>query len=194
MNKIIFNAFLSFFTIVMPLNGVAADAGYKGTFIFTSPVQRRQLDALRKRIKLGELVEDIPVEIEQIKAKKIELLPKINFKGLVKKEGSKAIFWIENETNLQGNYQYENGISVVDVKNNQIEINYRGSIGIKLQASQVFIPQENKIYEGYELHHEKEDDLEEAVSDSEVETTSKNNAITLINQAKVIQKNQATKP
>ncbi len=116
--------------------------------LFTSPVERSNLNYLRQAKKLNAPVKmDEPVE--GLEAKPIVLPDAVNLQGYVKRnDGKESTVWVNNQALQENSSNKDVSVGRLSEQSNRVPLKLSGNgKRLNLKAGQVYDPETNKVRE-----------------------------------------------
>jgi hypothetical protein len=116
--------------------------------LFTSPVERSNLDYLRQTRKLNAPVK-IDEPTEDMEAKPIVLPDTVNLQGYVKRnDGKESTVWVNNQAMQENSSNKDVAVGRLSEQGNRVPLKLSGNgKRLNLKAGQVYDPETNKVRE-----------------------------------------------
>ena len=149
MTKILQINVMQLFVIALLSINVAQAAEPIGR-LFTSPVERSNLDYLRQTKKNEPLKVDAPVQAAEIAPPVIVLLPDaVSLQGYVKRfDGKPSTVWVNNQAMTENSRNKEVAIGKLSDGSNRVPIKLSANgKRLNLKAGQVYDPESNRVQE-----------------------------------------------
>ena len=132
------------------LLGLSATAAEPLGRLFTSPVERSNLDYLRQTKKNEPLKVEAPTPELEIAPPPIVALPDaVNLQGYVKRnDGKQSTVWVNNQAMIENSRNKEVTVGKLSAGSNRVPIKLSANgKRLNLKAGQVYDPQSNRVQE-----------------------------------------------
>ena len=125
--------------------------------LFTTPVERSNLDYLRQTKKLIVPVK-IDAPVENMEAEPVVLPDAVNLQGYVKRnDGKEGTVWVNNQAMQENSSNKDVAVGRLSEQGNRVPLKLSGNgKRLNLKAGQVYDPETNKVREA--RHHAAQGD------------------------------------
>ena len=147
MNFLIMFSCLIFSSFLLNKSATAAEPIGR---LFTSPVERSNLDYLRQTKKNEPLKVEAPVQEAEVAPPPIAALPDaVNLQGYVKRnDGKQSTVWVNNQAMTENSRNKEVAVGKLSAGSNRVPIKLSANgKRLNLKAGQVYDPQSNRVQE-----------------------------------------------